>query len=134
MKRTLALLFSALMLAGALSGCGTTDKDDNSTANGSGSLANDVQGTTTDSNYADNNISSTPNESTVDDDRTDVPQTGTTSGTTSANTTTQRAVIRGTTYGQMLRNARVHDADGDLTDGENAVTPGSAYYRAATVY
>jgi hypothetical protein len=47
---------------------------------------------------------------------TAVPQSGTTS-----------SVIRGATYGQMLRNARVHDTDGYLLDGENAVTPGTAY-------
>lgn len=31
----------------------------------------------------------------------------------------------GASFGQMVRNARVHDKDGDLTDHENAVTPGS---------
>ncbi|BAL01406.1 hypothetical protein OBV_42070 [Oscillibacter valericigenes Sjm18-20] len=40
---------------------------------------------------------------------------------------TNNSVIRGATYGQMLRNARVHDSDGFLLDGENAVTPGAAY-------
>ena len=30
----------------------------------------------------------------------------------------------GVSYGEMLDNARVHDTDGDLTDHENAVTPG----------
>ncbi len=29
-----------------------------------------------------------------------------------------------TTFERMLRNGRVHDTDGDLTDHENAVTPG----------
>ena len=33
----------------------------------------------------------------------------------------------GTTYEQMLRNARVHDRDGDLTDWENGYTPGSMF-------
>lgn len=37
----------------------------------------------------------------------------------------QHSVIRGATYGQMLRNAHVHDRDGFLLDGENAVTPGA---------
>ena len=31
--------------------------------------------------------------------------------------------IKGSSYEQMLRNARVHDSDGILTDGENSVTP-----------
>lgn len=32
----------------------------------------------------------------------------------------------GSTLDQMVRNARVHDTDGFLKDGENAVTPGAA--------
>lgn len=39
----------------------------------------------------------------------------------------QSTVIHGATYGQMLRNARVHDRDGFLLDGENAVTPGTTF-------
>ena len=45
-----------------------------------------------------------------------------------ANTANQSTVIRGATYGQMLRNGRVHDTNGILTDGENAVTPGTTVY------
>lgn len=33
----------------------------------------------------------------------------------------------GASYGQMLRNGRVHDTDGFLGDGENAHTPGSLF-------
>ena len=36
------------------------------------------------------------------------------------------ALLKGASYEQMLRNARVHDTDGDLTDRENTVTPGIA--------
>ena len=32
----------------------------------------------------------------------------------------------GSSLDQMVRNARVHDTDGFLKDGENAVTPGAA--------
>ncbi|MEG2221585.1 MAG: hypothetical protein RRY95_02545, partial [Oscillospiraceae bacterium] len=32
--------------------------------------------------------------------------------------------LRPASYEQMLRNAHVHDVDGYLKDGENAVTPG----------
>ena len=32
----------------------------------------------------------------------------------------------GVSFGQMLQNARVHDTDGFLKDGENSVTPGAA--------
>lgn len=34
----------------------------------------------------------------------------------------------GTGFHQMLRNAQVHDTDGDLTDMENSVTPGSTKF------
>lgn len=43
------------------------------------------------------------------------------------NAVQQSTVIHGATYGQMLRNARVHDRDGFLLDGENAVTPGTTF-------
>lgn len=33
----------------------------------------------------------------------------------------------GSSYSQMLQNARVHDTDGDLTDHENASTPGTTF-------
>ena len=39
----------------------------------------------------------------------------------------QSTLIHGATYGQMLRNARVHDRDGFLLDGENAVTSGTTF-------
>lgn len=37
------------------------------------------------------------------------------------------ALFHGASYNQMVRNARVHDADGILTDGENSLTPGVAH-------
>ena len=45
-------------------------------------------------------------------------------GRTSTCTTEGETLFRPASYRQMLRNARVHDLDGDLTDGENSVTPG----------
>lgn len=39
---------------------------------------------------------------------------------------TVRQSVR-STYDQMLRNAHVHDKDGDLTDRENSTTPGSTF-------
>ena len=35
------------------------------------------------------------------------------------------SLMKGASYKQMLRNAMVHDTDGDLTDHENACTPGA---------
>lgn len=45
-------------------------------------------------------------------------------GRTSTCTAESETLFRPASYRQMLRNARVHDLDGDLTDGENSVTPG----------
>ena len=43
----------------------------------------------------------------------------------SGRTAAQRETLfRPASYRQMLRNAQVHDRDGDLRDGENSVTPG----------
>ena len=41
---------------------------------------------------------------------------------------TSGQMIRGATYEEMLRNGRVHDADGNLYDYENAMTPGTRYF------
>ena len=38
-----------------------------------------------------------------------------------------RQSFRGSGFDQMVRNARVHDQDGDLMDGENRATPGSTF-------
>ena len=43
----------------------------------------------------------------------------------SGRTAAQRETLfRPASYRQMLRNAQVHDRDGNLRDGENSVTPG----------
>ncbi|MEG1594601.1 MAG: hypothetical protein RR350_09320 [Oscillibacter sp.] len=39
----------------------------------------------------------------------------------------RRDTAYGASYGQMLRNGRVHDTDGNLRDGENPHTPGSTF-------
>ena len=142
MKRTLALLFSALMLTGVLSGCGTATKTDTTSGSGTttdGSTASGSTGTTTSGTTSSakttavkpGGTTATSNANAVGNGQTVAPKrtSGMTAGTTStANTTNQSAVIRGATYGQMLRNGRVHDTNGVLTDGENAVTPGTATY------
>ena len=95
----------------------------NGTANGNG---------TTNGNMADNGTVN--GNDTVNGNGTvngGLNNDGTGPNSTTANGTanngagaTGRSVIRPTGYDQMLRNARVHDTDGILTDGENAVTPG----------
>lgn len=43
-------------------------------------------------------------------------------GTGTGNALTGNSATGGVSYEQMLRNARVHDRDGDLTDHENSVS------------
>lgn len=86
---------------------------------------NAVNGTksgTTNYNDSQHNTTTTQRNTTTG---TATTQRSTTTGTA----TTQRSnqLLRGASYEQMLRNARVHDRDGDLTDGENAMTPGTGY-------
>lgn len=147
MKRTLTLLLSGL-LALSLTACGE-NKNDNPVNHGSASVTDNANGAldggagsgaVTDNNIApgdgvnngtgsasgvlpgDNGLGLEHNGTGAPND----PLTGTnnTNGTTSA---VPQSSIRGATYGQMLRNARVHDRDGNLHDGENAVTPGTRY-------
>lgn len=144
MKRSLALLFSALMLTGVLSGCGTTTKTDTTGGSGSGTTTN---GTTTNGSTASGSKTTTSTTSsakttTVRPGGTTAPKVNTVKNSNTlnrasgmvadpaypANTANQSTVIRGATYGQMLRNGRVHDTNGILTDGENAVTPGTTVY------
>ena len=147
MKRTFALLLSGL-LALSLTACGKDDPvppansgsasvTDNGGVldGGAGSgvttndgLVNEATGSGdrvdngapgTDAGAADNDMLGLENDgvgapdSSLNTGSTAVPQSG--------------SMIRGATYGQMLRNGSVHDQDGYLRDGENAVTPGTAY-------
>lgn len=156
MKRIFSLLLTAL-LALSLTACGNYDgnsknnttpntsvKDKGVPGNGTSSTTPTVSGSNTatgtgltknadgyrvnngatGTNAADNRIlglqngvASVPKPAINNNGTTAtaVPQSGNTN------------VIRGATYGQMLRNARVNDRDGYLLDGENSVTPGAAY-------
>lgn len=145
MKRTFALLLTAL-LAVSMTACGYTNGNVNSTTpNKSVTGTGTTTGTSvtknngaTKSNGASGTAAKTAGDSILSRDnnglgasKSAVVNNG--ANTTTATTTTQNqnetngSVIRGATYGQMLRNARVHDKDGFLLDGENAVTPGAAY-------
>ena len=152
MKRTFALLLCALLALGA-SACGD---DRNSTASGSGSAVTEngtadnggvqpaANGNTmvpepgdgaSESILPDENLlggtADSPTDGLTgeplrpDGDLAGTADTARPSGGESA--VQQSAVIHGATYGQMLRNARVHDRDGFLLDGENAVTPGTTF-------
>lgn len=139
MKRMLPLLLIALLAAFVLAGCGS-NKDDPS-------ITDDAVTGDTDTNTGDG----TGGDSAVQDpDRDGMDESAAADGTakttnttaahgtgtvysdrtvrsTSTKTDGTRAVVRGATYEQMLRNGYVHDTDGDLHDHENAVTPGTVY-------
>ena len=142
MKSKFLPLLLTLGLLCAVTGCGrdNTAPDNNGTGNGvvndntvqgedpilGGNTDNGVNNGTTNGNGTNNG--------TVTDNGTvngGLNNDGTGPNGTTANGTanngagaTGRSVIRPASYDQMLRNARVHDTDGILTDGENAVTPG----------
>ena len=133
MKRRFALLLVSGLLAFTLAGCGGDDKDTGTTGG-------------TDDMVTDQN-----NDALTGDDNTDRYQDDGTAGTDenhSADTNgdgilgdledgmndlgddlkdgVQDLENKATSYDQMVRNGSVHDTDGDLTDGENAHTPGAA--------
>lgn len=136
MKRTFALLLSVIM-ALAVTACG---KDDNAATSGAGSgsagsSVNDGAGSS--ANGGSGSGSGVLDDGNrVDDGAADDPMTGpendgagapdSSNDFTGSTTVPQRGTLKGATYGQMLRNGQVHDRDGYLLDGENAVTPGTA--------
>ena len=104
MKRQFTLLLASVLVVFALTACGGNedilDPDNNNSNkdNGTGDHKND-QNTT---------------------DRGDSALTG--GDTTVEDAVTKQNSRPGVSYGQMLRNARVHDSDGLLTDHENAAS------------
>ena len=133
MKRNLGLLLASALLVFSLAACGGEDMNngadsddtpmtDNAIDNGiisdtPDNSADDNTGDTSDDNgngtHADGNDSSEAITGTDDTNREDPVEK-------------QDSRI-GASYSQMLRNAHVHDTDGDLTDYENAVTPGASH-------
>lgn len=130
MKRTLALL-SAVLLAVSLTACGNDQKNDSNNANDAVIDGTDGKENTNDGIMGDMAQST---EDAVQDvgngvkDAVDGVEQGVSDMTNTAENAgkaMKRSVEEGgVSYGEMLDNARVHDTDGDLTDHENAVTPG----------
>ena len=104
MKQTLMALLLALTMLLGLTGC--TSKKDNGTKD-------DTLGNNTLQNDGSMNNNGTANG-------------GTNSDTNNTNNGTARSGNDGfmgsRSYDQMLRDGRVRDTDGDLTDGENSVS------------
>lgn len=114
MKQTLTALLLALTMLLGLTGC--TSKKDNGTKD-------DTLGNNTLQNDGSMNNNGNTNNGTANG--------GTNGGTDSdTNNSTNNGTARSgndgfmgsRSYDQMLRDGRVHDTDGDLTDGENSVS------------
>ena len=108
MKRQFTLLLASVLVVFALTACGGNDKDTNQDNNGQNTVGEDIQNAGEDKN--DQNTT----------DRGDSALTG--GDTTVEDAVTKQNSRPGVSYGQMLRNARVHDSDGLLTDHENAAS------------
>ena len=96
MKKKLAIFLTAAAMVLSLAACGNQDNKNNGAAN-NGTTNNGTTNNGTTNNGTTNN--GTNNHGTTNN------------GTNTANTTS---------FQQMLDNARVHDRDGVLTDGENS--------------
>ena len=132
MKQTITALLLALALVLGLSGC-TARKDNQSDKDNSGTTQNGTM-----NNGAQNGTNGNTNNGTMNG--------GTNSGDANNGTANNNArsrsynsyaqpgvngptssdsvddLLRGRSYEEMLRNGRVHDTDGILTDGENSVS------------
>ena len=134
MKKLLALLLVLVMVV-ALVACGGNDKDTNQDNNGQNTVGEDIQNAGEDIMDAgedvldpDNNNNNSNKDNGTGDHKNDQNTTDRgDSALTGGDTTVEDAVTKqnsrpGVSYGQMLRNARVHDSDGLLTDHENAAS------------
>jgi hypothetical protein len=147
MKRSLTLLLTLALLVCSLTACGGNDdqRDQNNDTVMDGEAADN--GTTANNGTTDNDTADN-NGTTNGDSTTNGTTNGMTNGTGDSllddagdaihngvddvedtltgddNATTRSSTTGGISYRQMLENGRVHDTDGDLTDHENAMTPG----------
>ena len=129
MKRTLTWLLAAMMLL-SLAACGSGSNNGSQTApgqNAAGNATTENNGTGnnsinngTDNNGTDGLLPGDQNVGGTNDTMGDNLFGDNENGSAADNNRTM-----GTSYEQMLRNARVHDTNGDLSDLENAYTPGS---------
>ena len=140
MKRQFALLLTSVLLVFALTACGGDDKDashDRGEQNPAGESIQDAGDNIADAGEdildAGKDVLDPDDKKDDHSDQTDRDtadrddHTALTDGTTSTEgAATKQSGRVGVSYGQMLRNARVHDTDGFLKDGENAVSPGAA--------
>jgi len=145
MKRRLPLLLAALVLVFALTACGGGDESQSQNGGSNGTTENQNGTTGSQNGTAGTQNGGNGNDSAVtgggDQNGTTDQNNGIAGGLEDAGEDLKNGMedvgdaltgndsrartASGSSYSQMVQNARVHDRDGDLTDGENAVTPGS---------
>ena len=119
MKRQFTLLLASVLVVFALTACGGNDKDTNQDNNGQNTVGEDILDPDNNNSNKDNGTGDHKNDQNTTD-RGDSALTG--GDTTVEDAVTKQNSRPGVSYGQMLRNARVHDSDGLLTDHENAAS------------
>ena len=118
MKRSLALLLASLLLVFGLTACGQEDTPKDQT---NGSVSEDLKDAADDvGDAAQNGLDAAGDAIENGADRIVDAVDG--DGVPNKS----HSMLDGVSYEEMLRNGKVHDTDGDLTDHENAVS-GSAY-------
>lgn len=156
MKRALAVLFSVALLAFVLTACGTGKDNTTGSSASNGDYNTDsaapgdaVLGDTTPDAIPDNGTTDNKDQTTdgsdmtsdlekdakdaVDDlengvkDAANDVKDAVDGAARSTEPKEDESLFRAASYEQMVRNAKVHDTDGILTDGENSLTPGVAH-------
>lgn len=121
MRQTLTALLLALTLALSLTGCtrkdnSNTDLPNNGTANNSTTNNGTMNGGTNSGDGSVGNGTTPSARNRYSSDSYAQP------GSNGATSSDSYDTLPGRSYEQMLRDGRVHDSDGFLTDGENSVT------------
>lgn len=127
MKRQFGLLLASVLLVFALTACGGDDKDTSHDSGDQNTAGDSLEDAGDDILDAGEDILD-PNDKDHADSGRDPADRHEDDALTGGDPTVEDAVTKqsgriGVSYGQMLRNARVHDTDGFLKDGENAVSP-----------
>ena len=128
MRRQFALLLTSVLLAFALTACGgdkDTHQDSGQSQTGGSTLEEDVKD---EAHKAEEDVKDGIEDAKdgVEDAKDDIEDALT--GDSRANhgsSAIRHDAPEGATFGQMLRNARVHDTDGFLKDLENPVSSGA---------
>ena len=134
MKRQFGLLLASVLLVFALTACGGDDKDTSHSTGEQNTAGDSIQDAGDAIQDAGDDILDAgedildPNDKDHADSGRDPADRHEDDALTGGDPTVEDAVTKqsgriGVSYGQMLRNARVHDTDGFLKDGENAVSP-----------